>query len=262
MSPSKTALVTGASTGIGRAFAVELAARGYNVVVVARDVVKLEALAQELKGSNGGDAEVLPADLTDPDQLRVVEERVADTSRPIDLLVNNAGFATMGRFVASEIDREIEEISLNVIALVRLSRASLAPMVERGSGGLINVASLAAFQPNPLNATYGATKAYVNNFSQAVHEELKGTGVKCMVLCPGFTRTEFQVNANIDSGDVPDFLWQSAEEVVAIALRAYDRGRAVCVPGALNTGVAAFTGLMPSGVTRRVAAMVIRRAEK
>lgn len=139
------ALVTGASAGIGRAFASELAARGRDLVLVARDTARLEALAKELEETHGATAEVLTADLTDLAHLHAVEERVTDPSRPVELLVNNAGFGTMGRFAELPLEREMQEISLNVVALVRLSHAALGAMVERGRGGVINVASIAAF---------------------------------------------------------------------------------------------------------------------
>ncbi len=135
-------------------------------------------------------------------------------------------------------------------------------MVAVGRGGVINVSSIASYQPTPMNATYGATKAFVSSLTEAIHEELKDTGVNVMALCPGFTRTEFQERAGIDSGDIPDFLWQSSETVVAFALKAFDAGKAVCVPGALNKVTAGFSATAPSTVSRKIAGMVVRRAEK
>jgi len=258
----QVALVTGASAGIGRSFAFALADRGHDLVLVARDTARLDALAVELRAAYGANAEVLTADLSDPDALAVVEARVSDTERPVDLVVNNAGFGTSGPFVTLPIDREEQEVQLNVVALVRLTHAALGAQVDRGRGGVINVASIAGYQPTPGNATYAATKAFVSSFSQAVHEELKGTGVKCMVLSPGFTRTEFQDRAGIDSDEVPGFLWQDAPTVVQHALRAYDKGRAVCVPGPLNSVAAAFTSVTPQSVTRRIAAVVVNKSEK
>jgi uncharacterized protein len=264
MSPNArpVALVTGASSGIGHAFVLALADRGHDVVLVARDTARLEALAKELRDAYGAGAEVLTADLSDPTALAAVEARLSDPERPIDLLVNNAGFGTSGHFSTLDVDREQQEIELNVLALVRLTHAALGPQVERGRGGVINVASIAAYQPTPGNATYGATKAFVRSFSQAIHEELKGTGVRCMVLSPGFTRTEFQTRAGFDSSDVPNFLWQEAATCVQYALRAYDKGRAECVPGALNGVTAVFTAATPHAVTRRIAGVVVSRAEK
>jgi short-subunit dehydrogenase len=204
---------------------------------------------------------VLVADLLDPQQLDRVVERLVDPRKPVDLLVNNAGFGTFGRFADLPREREAQEIQLNVMALMRLCHAALPGMVERRRGGVINVSSLAGYQPTPLNATYGGTKAFVTSFSHALHEELRGTGVNVMVLCPGFTRTEFQERAGLDSTAVPGFMWQSAEAVVATALRAYDNGRAVCIPGPLNQAGAAFSSAMPAGITRKLAAVVIGRVE-
>jgi short-subunit dehydrogenase len=255
------ALVTGASAGIGRAFATELTRRGYDVVLVARDADRLTELGREL-ATLGGTPEVLAADLVEPAELARVEARLADAARPVDLLVNNAGFGTVGPFVTLDPAGEEREIRLNVVAVSRLTRAVLPQLVERGAGGVINVSSIAGYQPTPGNATYGATKAFVTSFSQAVHEELKGTGVRCMVLSPGFTRTEFQTRAGIDSSAVPGFMWQSPEVVVGHALRAFDRGRATCVPGAMNLTTAAFTQVMPHGVTRRIAGIVVDRTER
>ncbi len=257
-----TALVTGASAGIGNAFARGLATRGYDLVVVARDTARLDALAKELEAAHGGSVEVLGADLSDAAQLATVEARLADASRPVELVVNNAGFGTMGHFKDLPIDREQEEIALNVVALTRLTHAALPNLVERRTGGVINVASIAAFQPTPGNATYGATKAFVFSLSQGIHEELRGSGVNCMVLCPGFTRTEFQQRAGIDSTDVPGFLWQEADTVVDFAMKSFVSGKAVCVPGALNRVTAGFSATAPSGLTRRIAGAIVKRAEK
>jgi uncharacterized protein len=256
------ALVTGASAGIGRAFAQRLAARGDDLVVVARDAARLEALAKEVDGAYGTDVEVIAADLTTGQGMAAVEARLASDERPIDLLVNNAGFGTIGKFHELPVAGEITEIGLNVVAVARLTHAALEGMVRRGRGGVINVASIAAYQPTPGNATYGATKAFVSSLSQAVHEELKGSPVNCMVLCPGFTRTEFQQRAGIDSSEVPDFLWQEPVEVVDHALAAFAKGRAVCVPGALNQATAGFSSVVPATVGRKIANLVIRRAEK
>ena len=262
MSSSKpVALVTGASSGIGAEFARALAARGDDLVIVARDVSRLDALAAQLEKEHGVDVEVLSTDLTAKKGRAVVEARLESAERAVELLVNNAGMGTYGKFAELPAEGEAREIRLNVLAPVQLSRAALPGMIERGRGGIINVSSLAGHQPTPLNATYGGTKAFVTSFSQALHEELRGTGVKVMVLCPGFTRTEFQARAGLDSGSVPSFMWQTPEPVVAAALRAYDQGRAVCIPGALNQAGAIFSSALPAGITRRVAGAVIPRVE-
>ena len=256
------ALITGASAGIGNAFAHGLARRGYDLVVVARDTGRLDALAKELEAAHGTATEVLTVDLLDAAQIEIVEARLADGDRPIELVVNNAGFGTMGHFKDLPLDREVQEIALNVVAVTRLTHAALPNMLERRTGGVINVASIAAFQLTPGNATYGATKAFVSSLSQGVHEELRGTGVNVMALCPGFTRTEFQARAGIDSTDVPNFLWQEASTVVDYAMKAFEKGKAVCVPGPLNQATAGFSATVPSGVSRRIAGMVVKRAEK
>jgi short-subunit dehydrogenase len=255
------ALVTGASSGIGESFAGLLAQRGHDLVLVARRVDRLVAIADRATKEHGAAAEVLVADLETEDGVGIVEARLSDAARPVELVVNNAGFGTSGRFHEMPVEGEEAEIRLNVLALVRLTHAALAGMVERGHGGVINVSSVGAYQPTPNSATYAATKAFVSSFTNAIHEELHGTGVKAMVLAPGFTHTEFHVRAGVDNKDqMPEFLWQSSDEVVTAALKAYDRGRAVCVPGPINTVAAAFSGTMPAGVSRRIAGMVTKRA--
>ncbi len=255
------ALVTGASAGIGTALARGLAARGHDLVLVARRAERLEEVAAELRSAHDVQVEVLPADLGTEAGLAAVEARLGRVDAPVELLINNAGFGTSGRFHAMPIDGEEAEIRLNVLALVRLTHAALVPMVERGHGGVINVSSVAAYQPTPDGATYGATKAFVSSFTNAIHEELRGTGVKAMVLAPGFTHTEFHERALSDApSSMPEFLWQSAEEVAEAALKAYERGRAVCVPGAVNVAATMFSATLPAGITRRVAGLVTRRS--
>jgi len=256
------ALVTGASAGIGESFARLLARRGHDVVLVARRADRLEALAERVAKEHGAAAEVLVADLETDDGVRIVEARLSELARPVELVVNNAGFGTSGRFHEMPVEREDAEIRLNVLALVRLTHAALTGMVERGHGGVINVSSVAAYQPAPNSATYCATKAFVSSFTNAIHEELHGTGVKAMVLAPGFTHTEFHERSGIGNKDrLPEFLWQSADEVVTTALKAYDRGRAVCVPGPVNAVAAALSGAMPAGVTRKIAGIVTQRVD-
>jgi short-subunit dehydrogenase len=256
----RVALVTGASAGIGTAFCRALAARDENLVIVARNELRLKELAGALAAEHGIEVEALPADLgTDPGVARV-EARLRDAARPVDLLINNAGILTTGAFHEMPVDQELAEIRLNVVALVRLTHAALGPMVERGHGGIINVSSVAAYQATPMSATYSATKSFVSSFTNAIHEELHDTGVKAMVLAPGFTHTEIHDRADIDNVDLPKFAWQMPDEVVAAALKAYDKGRAVCIPGAVNTVAAAFSATMPAGLTRKVAKRVMRRA--
>jgi uncharacterized protein len=253
---NRVALITGASVGIGEQFARQLAERGYDVVLVARDAARLEALAKEIE-TGVVRAEVLAADLTDDSQLALVEDRV----RAVDVLVNNAGFGTFGSFHTLDIDIELREIELNVMALVRLTHAAAATMAERGSGGILNVSSLASFQPGPSNATYSATKAFVTSFTEAVHEELKGTGVAVTALCPGFTHTEFQERANAPATGVPGFMWQEAPEVARAGLDGLAKNRAVVIPGAANKVMGNLSAVTPHAITRRVGAAVLKRAD-
>jgi hypothetical protein len=257
--PWTTALVTGASSGIGREISRRLAAEGTDLVLVARDTARLEELAAELRAADAREVEVLTADLSDAAQLATVEARLADGSRPIDLLVNNAGFGTYGRFVELDIDGEQREITVNVVAVVRLTHAALGPMLARDRGAIMNVSSVAGLQATPQNATYGATKAFVATFSEAVHEELAGTGVSLTVVLPGFTRTEFQTRAGIEGRAIPRPLWQSVEQCVSEALAATKAGKAWVVTGTLNKVVAGAAGTAPRSLTRWVAGRVTSR---
>lgn len=254
-----TALVTGASSGIGREVARRLAAEGTELVLVARDTRRLEEVAAEVAATHGRASEVLTADLGGPAQLATVEARLADAERPVDLLVNSAGFGTYGRFVELDIDGEQQEVAVNVVALMRLTHAALGPMLARGRGAVLNVSSVAGLQATPGNATYGASKAFVATFSEAVHEELKGTGVSLTCVLPGFTRTEFQQRAGIEGREIPGPLWQTAEQCVGEALAATRAGKPWVVPGVLNKVAAAAAGTVPRSLTRRIAARVASR---
>ncbi len=254
----RRALVTGASSGIGRAFAERLAGEGYDLILVARSTGRLEALAAELRKESQVEAEVLAADLTEPEQLRQVEARISEEP-DLALLVNNAGFGTVGRFPELPPDGEETEVRLNVIAVLRLTRAALPGMIERGAGGIINVSSMAALQPSPYTATYGATKAFVNSFTEALHEEIRGSGVRVQALCPGFTRTEFQERAGVQNDVIPSFAWMEPAAVVEASLEGLRRGVVVCVPGRANQATAALVRLAPRGLSARVAASLVRR---
>jgi len=250
------ALVTGASTGIGEEFARQLAARGNDLVLVARDHARLDALAKELAEARGAHAEVLASDLTNDEQLAAVEER----ARNVDVLVNNAGYGSFGNFYELDLAVEVREVELNVLALMRLTHAAAGAMAARGNGAILNVSSLAGFQPGPMNATYSATKAFVTSFTEAVHEEMKGTGVSVSVLCPGFTHTEFQERANAPASSVPGFMWQNAPEVASAGLDGLARNKAIIIPGSVNKVLGAFSNMTPDAVTRRVSAVVLKRS--
>jgi len=247
----RVALITGASSGIGETMAMHLSKAGSEVVLVARRRDRLDAVAAAI-GARGGRAEVIVADLAETADLRRVEARLADDKRPVDLLVNNAGFGTHGPFASLPVDEEEQELRLNALAPVRLTRAALPGMIRRRRGGIINVSSLAGLQPIPYWATYSATKSYLTTFSLAVHEEVKSSGVTVLALMPGFTRTEFQQRENLGLHTIPGLLWMSADDVTKAALRAVAKGRATCVPGLGYRMFAALTRVTPWSLSRRV----------
>jgi hypothetical protein len=256
----RTALVTGASSGIGAALARQLAAEGTDLVVVARGRARLDALAAELgdagRAGGGVTVEVLPADLADAASLAAVEARVSDPDRPIDLVVNNAGFGTYGPFIDADIDTEAREIAVNVTALVRLTHAAVRAMVPRGRGTVMNISSMAALQATPGNATYGATKGFVAMFGEAVSSELAGTGVTVTTVLPGFTHTEFHERAGVEPRRPLGMPWQSADDCAAQALAAAHAGKSWVVTGGVNKVAAAAAGPVPRGVRRWAAARI------
>ena len=243
-----TALVTGATAGIGAEFARQLAARGHDLVLVARDTARLESAATLLR-AYGVAVEVLPADLADDDGCARIEWRCGEG---VDVLVNNAGLGTKGAF--HEVDRDSEEhlLRLNVRAVLRLTHAALPQMVARGSGSIINVSSVAGFAPGARAATYSASKAWVTNFSESLHLQYAEQGVRVLALCPGFTRTEFHRRADMDVSGVPDRMWLAATDVVRTALADLDAGRSLSVPGAQYKAIVAATRVVPPSVQRAV----------
>ena len=236
-----TALVTGATAGIGHAFATHLARRGHDLVLVARDGARLEDVATTLRTDHGVDVETLVADLVVPDQLLRVEDRLRDVARPVDLLVNNAGFGLKKRFLDNPVDDEAAMLDVLVTVVLRLSHAALGPMTERGSGGVINVSSVAAFLPR---GTYAAAKAWVNSFSEWAAHEYRSQGVTVMALCPGFTKTEFHERMEVKRGE--GFLWLDVDFLVEKALQDFDKGRVYSIPGAQYKAITALTRLIPS----------------
>ena len=245
-----TALVTGATAGIGHAFARRLAADGHDLVLVARDGGRLESTAKELHTSYDVDVEVLAADLTDVDGCLRVENRLADASRPVDLLVNNAGSGARHRFSTGNIEDEEQMLRLLVRAVMRLTRAAIPGMVDRGHGAIVNVSSVASFLPR---GTYSAAKAWVTTFSQGLSNELDGTGVRVLALCPGFTRTEFHDRAGLNMSAVPRFLWLDADKVVDEGLAALRRDAVVCVPGGRYKVIVAVSRRLPLSGLRLMA---------
>jgi short-subunit dehydrogenase len=248
----RTALVTGASRGMGEAFARQLAARRLNLVLVARSQDRLEALADELSAAHGVAAHVVVADLAEPHAAEAVFAATERLGLEVDLLVNNAGFSKAGPFAELPLDVQAEMVRLNVNTVVGLTRLYLPGMRQRKRGGVINVSSTAGFQPVPHMAVYGATKAFVLSFSEAVAAEVAGDGVRVMALCPGATGTEFWSTAG---------LWQermaqmsTPDEVVAAGLRAFARGRWSFVPGFVNQVAALFSGrVLPGWLVARLA---------
>ena len=248
------ALITGASSGIGAAFARALAAREHDLVLVARREARLRALAAELVERHAVRADVLVADLATEQGVTWVEQRI-DALDAVDVLINNAGFGTAGPFAGADLARQLAMIHVHVLAPVRLTHRALPGMLARRRGAIVNVSSIAAFVASPGNATYSGTKAYLKAFTEALWAELRGSGVRVQALCPGFTRTEFHDSADYRArrvqARVPAALWMRAADVVAESLRALQRDHPVCVPGLRNRVLvaaivlAAQTGLLP-----------------
>ncbi len=253
--PFTSALITGASSGIGEAMATLLGQAGVPAVLVARRADRLQELADRYPGF-----EVLAADLNDPVDLGRVGQRVASTEVPVDLVVNNAGFGTSGPFHELDPDRLDDEIGLNIQALTRLSHAALLAMRSRGRGFLLNVSSIAGFQPAPRLAVYAATKAYVTHLTESLHEEARGTGVHVTALCPGLTKTEFQSVSNSEAyaSSYPGFAWLKADDVARCGLADVAKGRALSVPGALYKGMSMAAGITPRGINRQISRLVQR----
>ena len=251
------ALVTGASAGLGVEFARQLSKRGHRLVLAARRKERLEKLAAEL-----GNARAAAIDLSKPEAVTELIADIEGAGEDVDLLINNAGFGLIGRFAELDAKREREMIDLNVGALTDLCRAVAPRMIARKSGGILNVASTAAFQPGPKMAVYFATKAFVLSLSEALHEELKPHGIKVSCLCPGPTRTEFGEVAGFGGNSLFDRVAMRADDVVRQGLNGLDRNRAVVVTGWLNKLGAASTRFAPRPVARKIAGSIKYRGRK
>lgn len=253
---SSAALVTGASAGIGRELANEFAAGGYDPIVVARREERLRTLADELERDHGAAVHVLPMDLASDGAAAGLHDAVADLPVRVDALVNNVGVGTYGPFHESDLDDEVTQLELNVELPVRLTRRILPAMVERGDGVVLNVSSLAALQPGPKMAGYYASKAYLQSFSEALAEELRGTGVSVTALCPGPVSTEFQDRADMDDSTVGSTFTQPVEDVAAAGYRGAIDGDPVVVPGVRMKLLYLASRLSPKVLKRRGAAWV------
>jgi short-subunit dehydrogenase len=254
------AVVTGASSGIGRAFARRLAAEDHSLLLVARRRERLEALATELKAESRGEIEILAADLTRDADLARVEERLKTEPR-LEFLVNSAGFGTLELFIESAIQPQTAMHLLHVMATMRLSHAALPGMVARGKGSLVNVSSLAAFAQGPGNVSYCSTKAWMNSFTEGLYLELQSVAspVRVQALCPGFTLTEFHDVLGVDRSIASKFWWMKAEDVVTASMEGLRKGRLVVIPGWRYRLVARLFAVLPRRVLHSMARRRARR---
>jgi short-subunit dehydrogenase len=242
------ALVTGATAGIGRSFATALAARGHGLVLVARDETRLADVAAELTARYGVPVEILAADLADRDAVARVGARLVDDARPVELLVNNAGFGLKHAFLDNDVEQEQAMLDVLVTAVLRLSHAALGAMVRRGSGSIVNVSSVAGYLPR---GSYSAAKAYVTSFSEWADLTYRDRGVRVMALLPGFTRTEFHARMDVAQGSAPRWMWLDADRLVDEALADLARGRRVSIPSRRYKLLAALARTTPTSLQAR-----------
>ncbi len=261
---NSVALVTGASSGIGVEIARRLAARGHGLALVARREERLLDLATELTDAHGVRAEAFPADLGSPAGRDAMAQAIEAAGLDVEILVNNAGFGDAGNFHKTDRERNLRMIELNCAALADLQGRYLPPMIERGRGCVINLASMAAFQPIPSNAVYAATKAFVLSLSEAVHEELSGikSGVGLTAVCPGPVKTEFVAEAGMGGAEdrTPDFVWLTADQVAEAAVEGAEKGKRVVVPGLLQRATAVGGQHLPRALLLPLAGRVWRSA--
>ena len=253
--PFTSALVTGASSGIGAEMARLLGEAGVPTVLVARRGDRLREIADRYDGF-----EVLEADLATADGQAATAERISSAATPVDLVVNNAGFGTSGQFHELDVDRLADEVELNVKALTVLSHAALSAMVPRGRGYLLNVSSVASFQASPGLGVYAATKAYVTSLTEALHAEVKSSGVHVTALCPGLTKTEFQDHSNTTglAARIPGIAWTSVEQVASTGLADVASNRTLSVPGVLYKTTVTASDILPRSISRWVSGTITR----
>jgi hypothetical protein len=250
----RTALITGATAGIGRAFACELASRGMSLVLVARDETRLLELAGELNFEFGVEVQVMSADLSNHAQIDEVACRAA--AQDIDLVVNNAGFGLNQPFVGGDVQAEQQMLDVLVTAVMRITHAALPGMVERNRGGVINVSSVASWLAS---GTYSAAKSWVTTFSESLATQLRGSNVHVMALCPGFTRTEFHDRANMETATIPEWMWLEVDDVVKEALTDFAGQHAVSVPGVQYKSLGLVAQYLPRPFVRKLSVMQARR---
>jgi short-subunit dehydrogenase len=254
------ALITGASSGIGAELARVFARQGHPLILLARDKRRLDLLADELRREFGARVEVLPQDLAAERAARNVAARLARKKLRVDILVNNAGFDVYGNFTETDWAQERRMIQVNLIALTELCKLLAAGMKQRGGGRILNVGSTGSFIPCPLNTVYAATKAYVLSFSEALAEELRGSGVTVTALCPGATRTEFQPRAGISGIPLMRFGMMDAKPVAETGYRALMSGRRIAVPGVLNQVQVFMTRLLPRSILTRASKAMLKQS--
>ncbi|MFG2532285.1 SDR family NAD(P)-dependent oxidoreductase [Streptomyces sp. NPDC048516] len=240
-----TALITGATAGIGAAFARRLASDGHSVVLVARDEKRLREQATELHDRHGIEAGVLSADLSTEEGIAAVEARLSDPKQPVDLLVNNAGFGNKGEYLEVPMADELTMLKVHCEAVLRLTTAAVRGMRDRRRGAVVNVASVAAFVPR---GTYGASKAWVVQFTQGAARDLAGSGVRLMALCPGFVRTEFHQRAGMGTDNIPGWMWLDADKLVDAAMKDLTRGKSLSIPDPRYKALMGAVKLAPRGV--------------
>lgn len=254
----KSALITGATSGIGAEYTKFLAAKGYDLVLVARDKKRLTECGKSLSKNYGIKAEILVADLSIPTQLKRVEERLQNPKKPISILVNNAGFGLNRAFSQSDIKDEASLLAVLVTAPMRLTHAALEPMLNANSGSIINISSVASWIPG---GTYSAAKSYLTVLSESLHTELKDTKVKIIAVCPGFTHTEFHQRGKMKMTGLPEFMWLSTKQVVEKSWRDLNSGKAVSVAGWQYKTLSLIARYAPRSIVRKVG-MNVRRKQR
>jgi len=251
-----TALITGATAGIGAAYAKLLAKEGFDLVLVARDLPRLKGVAKELSKLYKIKAETIKADLTKPAQLAKVEKRLANNSKPIEVLIHNAGFGLKYSFLVSNLANEQDLLDVLVTAPMRLSHAVLPGMIKRNSGSIVNVSSVASFIAG---GTYSAAKSYLTVFSEYLHTELRDTNIKVSALCPGFTRTEFHARGKMKMSGLPNYMWTAVDQVVAKSWRYVKAGKVICIPGWQYMLLSSIARIAPRPLVRKLGIKIRRK---